>query len=276
MLQSIATKTTAPMVTEDNAEPFMDSLHGYLTLVAFKSSLVLSNGLPSSTSTGYRLLSPAFPVIYGGYYVGFGAQWYQLDFDDHDWWCGKLAATFVTGTQMGWFSLLGVSNDPLDSCGNMAVNEMLLDEKNSDLIDFLKKLTSHRSALVDYFIDGHLIRSLAMNPLPQIKTQTISSGGYPLLDYQTVSTTSWRLDDHQHTMTVVVNTLLEEFHTTMEVNFKNWEYDTEIVTELKVYEITPEGKRVYLTTLSEPVDSFALTVSGRDLVALEFQPSRRE
>jgi hypothetical protein len=111
MLDAIAARTaqsdgaaSAPIVTEDNAEPYMDSLQGYLTLVAFKASLQ-QQSVPSST--GYKQLVPAFPAVYGGYFVGFGAQWYQLDFDDHDWWRGKLAATFVTGTQMGWFSITG-------------------------------------------------------------------------------------------------------------------------------------------------------------------------
>ena len=111
MLQAIAAKITtkdgsaaAPIVTEDNAEPYMNALQGYLSLVAFKASLQLQ---PVPSSSHYKQLAPAFPVVYGGYYVAFGAQWYQLDFDDHDWWRGKLAATFVTGTQMGWFSIAG-------------------------------------------------------------------------------------------------------------------------------------------------------------------------
>lgn len=270
MLQSIATKTSAPMVTEDNAEPYMDSLHGYLTLVAFKSSLVVSNGVPSSSSTGYRIISPAFPAIYGGYYVGFGAQWYQLDFDDHDWWCGKLAATFVTGTQMGWFSLLGISDDPLDSCGNMAVNDLLLDDANADLIDFLKILAKQRGALVDYFVDGHLIRSLGMSPLPQILTQTISSGGYPLLDYQSVSTTSWRLDSTQTTMTVLVSSTPQSFETDLQINFQNWGYEN--VEELKVFQIQSNGERAYLTSLHGPKDQLPIVIPGRNVIALEFQP----
>lgn len=271
MLQSIASKTAAPMVTEDNAEPYMDSLHGYLTLVAFKSSLVVSNGIPSSSSSGYRVISPAFPAIYGGYYVGFGAQWYQLDFEDHDWWCGKLAATFVTGTQMGWFSLLGISDDPLDSCGNMAVNDLLLDIANADLIEFLKKLATQRTALVDYFVDGHMIRSLGMSPLPKIRTQTVSSGGYPLLDYQSVSTTSWRLDSSKNTMTVLVSSTYDSFETTLQINFANWGYED--VNELKVFEIQLNGDRTFLTTLEGPNGELAIVVPGRNVLALEFQPS---
>lgn len=46
--------------------------------------------------------------IYGGYYVGFGAIWTRADFADHDWWCSKLSAMLVTGSQLGWFSLAGI------------------------------------------------------------------------------------------------------------------------------------------------------------------------
>ena len=271
MLQKISLKTPLPMVTEDNAEPYMDSIYGYLTLVAFKNSLVLSNGIPSETSTGYRILSPAYPAIYGGYYIGFGAQWYQLDFNEHNWWCSKLATTFVTGTQLGWYSLLGVTNDPLDSCGNMAVHDYLLNENNSDLIQFLKKLTNKRQYLIDYFIDGHLIRSVAMNPLPQILTQTVSTGGYPLLDYDTISTSSWKLDSKNTVAVVLIGITTELFETTLTINFNNWNYDDNI-KQLNAYEVSENGEKKFIKTLNSPIDYLTITVPGRDIMVLEFQP----
>ena len=87
-----------PIVTENNAEVYMDGLQGYLTLVALKMSLAQ---LPAKSPSHYRRLSPAFPFVYGGYYVGFGAEWFKTDFSDPDWFCGKLSAMFMTGTQMG-------------------------------------------------------------------------------------------------------------------------------------------------------------------------------
>lgn len=45
------------MVTESNAESYMDVLSGYLTLVAFRQ--------PFAEGTS-SVLVPAFPAIYGG------------------------------------------------------------------------------------------------------------------------------------------------------------------------------------------------------------------
>jgi hypothetical protein len=54
-------------------------------------------------------INTLYAQIYGGYYVGFGAIWTRADFGDHDWWCSKLSAMLVTGSQLGWFSLAGTS-----------------------------------------------------------------------------------------------------------------------------------------------------------------------
>ena len=45
------------MVTESNAEAYMDVISGYLTLVAFD---------PPFAAGSSELLVPAFPAIYGG------------------------------------------------------------------------------------------------------------------------------------------------------------------------------------------------------------------
>lgn len=84
-------KGLPPIVTENNAEVYMDLLQGFLVLVAFRTSLAQTK----RDSQLYRRLTPAFPYIYGGYYIGLGVEWYQSDFLDHNWFCGKLASTFI-------------------------------------------------------------------------------------------------------------------------------------------------------------------------------------
>lgn len=65
-----------PIVTENNAEPYMDTLQGYLVLTAYRKSLALSPVKPVGESPQRNSrLAPAFPAIYGGYFVGFGAEW---------------------------------------------------------------------------------------------------------------------------------------------------------------------------------------------------------
>ena len=51
--------TAYPMVTEDNAEPYMSMVQGFLTLDAFKTSLAQS---PVNTLQGPRM-SPAYPMV---------------------------------------------------------------------------------------------------------------------------------------------------------------------------------------------------------------------
>jgi len=88
MLTAMHTRTNVdkhgkhpPIVTENNAEPYMDSLQGYLVLTAYRKSLAMSPQTNTNTNTGtytqqsQSRLAPAFPAIYGGYYVGFGAEW---------------------------------------------------------------------------------------------------------------------------------------------------------------------------------------------------------
>ncbi len=52
----------APLLTESNAEPYMNQIAIYLTLVAFDDAFAGPN----------LRVAPAFPAIYGGYFVGAG------------------------------------------------------------------------------------------------------------------------------------------------------------------------------------------------------------
>ena len=53
-----------PMVTEDNAEPYMGMIQGFLTLNAFKGSLAQSSNLASTDTLPIApRVSPAFPMV---------------------------------------------------------------------------------------------------------------------------------------------------------------------------------------------------------------------
>ena len=105
-------------MTEDCAEVYMGRLHGYLVLGTFGKNLAAPStaalGGGSSPTTAVdsdtrRGIAPAFPVVYGGYYTAIGSEWFVTDFNDHNWWRGKLAAQLHSGIQMGWFSLAGTA-----------------------------------------------------------------------------------------------------------------------------------------------------------------------
>ena len=66
------------MVTEDNAEFSLDMMQGFLTLMAFRGNMAQST---TGDHSSYKRSVNAFPAIYGGYYIGFGAEWFRKDFD---------------------------------------------------------------------------------------------------------------------------------------------------------------------------------------------------
>ena len=76
-----------PIVTESNAEAYMGSLHGYLTLEAF-----------SMSDAGDDKLVPAFQSVYGGFYTAFGRMFFRSDFANSGHvFAAKLASQFING-----------------------------------------------------------------------------------------------------------------------------------------------------------------------------------
>lgn len=108
----------AVLLTESNAEAYMDAIAVYLTLTAFESPFA-GGGLE---------MAAAFPAIYGGYYIGAGSIFNTDDFVNPDVLAARLAANFVYGVQLGWFSLGGVTSGPdYDyGCGPMGTYEQVL------------------------------------------------------------------------------------------------------------------------------------------------------
>jgi hypothetical protein len=183
-----------PITTENSAEAYMGGVQGYLSLGTFRNSLALTPSAGNAAQTFSRL-APAFPAVYGGVYVGFGAEWSQKDWMDHDWWRGKLAAQFITGAQMGWFSVAGLAED--EKCGPMATGGLLMDEQHGSLVAYLQTLARTRilpRALIA-LTRGRLLRPVALRPLPATRFQTLDSvgGGLPRLLFDTLAVSSWEI-----------------------------------------------------------------------------------
>jgi hypothetical protein len=191
---------SAPIATEDCAEVYMETLQGNLVLTSFRASLAQGSVYSSSgggeCAQAYKRVVPAFPVVYGGHYIAFGAEWFRSDWGDHDWFCGKLASMFSSGTQMGWMSLVGMT-DPADDdkCGPMGVGDLLLAPEHAPATNYLKLLAKARREVVDYLVDGVMSYPPVLSPAPPVHTQGVESKNVkmPLLDYDSVSRSSWRL-----------------------------------------------------------------------------------
>lgn len=226
MLDSIAkqlgTVTTQPrpIVTEDNAEPYMSMLQGYLTLNAYKGSLAQQVQSEDALRNAQHMV-PAFNMVYGGYYVGFGAIWTRADFEDHDWWCSKLASMFTTGSQMGWFSLAGMVDDTEDSCGPMGVGDLFLSVDNDDLVSFMQTLSAARTAALDYFVHGHIVSPAGLAPIPTVKHYT-SSYTHDTSDYDTVVVQSFVLEESKSVLIALVGATEYEYIGNIQLHLTNW------------------------------------------------------
>lgn len=266
MMDAIATTypphRSPPMVTEDNSEPFMDMVQGYLTLTPFKYSLAQSS---IGDLQSYQRLVPAFPAIYGGYYIGFGSEWFRADFEDHDWWCSKLATTFAAGSQIGWFSLIGMIDDPEETCGPMGVGDLLLSESNADLVHFMQMIVSARAVVVDYLVDGRIFRPLMMSPEPLAKSQTVPSGGQPILDYDSVVSATWTLDGN--VLALLIGTTEATFETEITIPFELWGFSGNAMVD--VFALSGEGKSK-IATLTGPTAVVSVSVLPRSISMLEF------
>jgi hypothetical protein len=87
----------SPLVVESNAEFLMDQANGLLTLSAFATPFAA----PATSPPGTTVFSPAFPAIYGGYFVGFGSIFTHNDLAlNPDVFASRLAASFVWGIQV--------------------------------------------------------------------------------------------------------------------------------------------------------------------------------
>ena len=144
--QSPSTKKV--YLTESNAEPFMDVMTVYLTLVGFSVSFV-----------GERRLVNAFGGIYGGYYYGMGQEFFQKDFyPNPDVFSSKIAKQFTYGNLMGWFSLGGRDNqNPA-----MGVYDQLMDPQYDPEVTYLRTLSDAMRKANYFFIQGRSGRELSV------------------------------------------------------------------------------------------------------------------
>lgn len=141
-IQDIASKKM--ILTESNAEPFMSGVDIFLTLVGY-----LSGDLPG-TKNSDSVMVPSFQSIYGGFVITMGAEFYRTDFDNPDVFAAKIAAQFVFGSILGWFSLGGRT----DVSGSMRLYELLMSPTYDDEIFYLKRLALARRAARDFMVYG--------------------------------------------------------------------------------------------------------------------------
>eukprot|EP01059_Diplonema_ambulator_P003324 TRINITY_DN129_c2_g1_i1.p1 TRINITY_DN129_c2_g1~~TRINITY_DN129_c2_g1_i1.p1 ORF type:complete len:873 (+),score=189.57 TRINITY_DN129_c2_g1_i1:280-2619(+) len=149
MLADVRAKVgnNAVVLTESNAEPFMEGVTIYLTLV----------GYSQAPFVGSRHIVNTFGAIYGGYYYSMGAEFFQQDFAPNpNVFSSKIAKMLLYGSQLGWFSLGGRNNQNPP----MGIVDQLLDSQYTPEIDYLRALSNAKLRVNEWLTYGRATREL--------------------------------------------------------------------------------------------------------------------
>ena len=145
------------ILTESNSEPFMGGINLFLTLVGFSRGDY--PGIRPPRSSPSRIV-PAFQAIYGGYVLPVGAEFFRPDLDGPDGggdlFAAKVAAQFVFGAQMGWFSLGGRDNQSPP----MGIYDLLMSPQHDAEVAYLRALSQAKTTARDWFNHGRAMRPL--------------------------------------------------------------------------------------------------------------------
>jgi hypothetical protein len=262
MLEAVrrAVPANTPLLTESNAEAYMDAIGVYLTLVAF---------LPPFAGPGARFV-PAFPAIYGGYFVGAGSIFGANDFLQSDVLAAKMAVSLVHGIQIGWFSLGGVTSGPdFDrSCGPMGTFDNWMNPANAGMVAYLRTLVSMRSFIVDYFLDGRAFPAPALNPPPRTFVANASLPVHNPGPFPTLTAAVWRTDATQRLLAVFASVTASPERTTATLVMSDYGFPSTTLN-FRVTAITPTGARSIVGTFTTGRVQIAVALSGRDAIAYE-------
>lgn len=143
--------TDRALVTESNAEPYMDQLQGQLTLTAFQYAA--TNDMEQNNG-----FVPVFTAVYGGYIIGFGAIYYTDELvNNTDLFNSRLANELVHGNQLGWFSVTSNDYEP-----KQGMFEYFMDPHYDAIVDYIQRLANTRANVLDYLVYGREMRPVGI------------------------------------------------------------------------------------------------------------------
>ena len=205
------------ILTESNAEPFMDGVDMYLTLSGF--------GAGDFAQSATSRIVPAFPAIYGGFVISMGAEFFTTDLDDDgDVFAARLAQQLLFGAQLGWMSLGGRSDNQSPPMG---LFDLLMDEAHDEEVAFLARLSSARDILSEFFLHGRPSRDLALNISRTRRRAPWAShrNGGSGLEFDTIASRVW-LDATQSALAILMvsveNNSLEETPVSFALNVESY------------------------------------------------------
>jgi hypothetical protein len=227
-------------------------------------------------------MNAAFATVYGGYYVAFGAIYAGADFaPDPNVLAARLATQFVYGSQLGWFSLGGVTHgERLDHhCGPMGTATLWADPAHAAELAYLRSLIRARAQLARYLTHGRLVRPVAISPRiasfvsPPSDTPPSNPGPFPALSHAV-----WRTDGTGAAAPASVAVLLvASTHTDVPVNFNLTLTDyfgSPAPKSVTLDALADDGSRTRIGTFSGGVVPVTgRLVHGRSVQVLEVTPA---
>ena len=249
------------LLTESNAEPYMDNIAVYLTLVAFASPFA---------GAGPRMAA-AFPTVYGGYYVGAGSIYNRDDFLNTDVLCARMALSLVYGIQIGWFSLGGVTHGPdYDyGCGPMGTYEQWIDPKYANEVAYLQNLARMRGVLSSYVTHGRLARPPTLSPEPPFFSADASSQIYNKGPFPVLAAAAWRSDASNTVVFIFAGPTRNAFNTTIDVDMKDYEFIDARTQSFNLQQVHENGQRTNISTFHGGRLTYPMTVDSRSVLVYE-------
>eukprot|EP00038_Savillea_parva_P020141 m.30501 g.30501 ORF g.30501 m.30501 type:complete len:884 (+) comp4717_c0_seq1:66-2717(+) len=268
----------SPLVVESNSEFLMDQANGLLTLSAFETPFAANE----TTTPGMTVFAPAFPAIYGGYFVGFGSIFTHNDLAlNPDVFASRLAASFVWGIQLGWFSLGGVDHGPnLDTrCGPMYTLDSFLDPKHDPEVAFLQLLANSRGSMSRYFVHGRLVAPVDIAPTPKVfmaPAQEImprNKGPFPELSSSVWITSGNATGQSPSAATTLCVFLVASTSNNVPASFSVRPADYGLQGDaFAVVRVYANGHEEHVGSSTDGTIPLSRTVKGRDVEMLEVRP----
>jgi len=272
MLEMVRAGSRNKMIlTESNAEPFMDGIDLYLTLVA-----------NSADFAGQDAIVPAFQAVYGEYASFVGAEFFQEDFNDPDVFAAKIAKQFVFGVQMGWFSLGGRDNqDP-----PMGIYELLMSSKYDPEIEYLRTLSAAKLEAASWLNFGRALRSLPLLVNQSATPRSISVGGHLRasrdlsivgLTYEPVMSSAWLSGDGK-SMLVILTTVKRHgsAQVTCDLNMGAYAFQAASSRSFSVVQLLGEGRERKLGRYSGDAVKIDVSLMPRSVVLIRIEEEEEQ
>jgi len=208
------------LVTENNAEPFLDLIDGYLSHVPPMGRLI-----------------PLFQSVYSGYAITFGRRITYQDLTDPVAFYVKQAGLFVQGGVPGW------------------TEKVILEPRFRSQLEYLSMLAAERKIARKYLLEGELLKPLEY--ISDVRTVSIVEEWFDRewkIDVPAVQSSVWKGSDGSLGI-ILVNTVEENIGFGYTVNMREYGYRDNEVFKVRSLDGHRAKENIYSSFVFQRVDS---------------------